>query len=322
MQTFLSDRGEDRDFGFEKSCLMERYFKRINKDYLLSMDKKVFDSYKDIVSQESRKTYAKFKNTFKNVGLELDDLENISRVYLVGYLGLYSLDNNPSAMAKFVDSFQRKNKTDNLPPKEIVLKKDRSNFISNLKQKLPMLADICRSKSTNIVCCGGYRKYLKIKDAKDIQIVSELKGEIIPEGYLLVTKREFLEAKKENNSKRKKKFLHKGFWYLAVSRDPVSVKSMFTSSINDLDYAMDAEDKSESEDVGFMEQVEPKYYLDSPDGIIQKAEDYEQLFLQFQRLTIVEKKAKLEKFLKSNRSRILAKAAHKMLETLENNAAI
>lgn len=107
----------------------------------------VFKQYAATLDSTTKRMYQKFKYAFSTLGYLYEDVRNISNMYLVSYLGVFSL-NLPENYKKFEKAFIAKNKTE--PTKEDILKKDKSNFTSFLIQRLEEAAKICAQKNRNI----------------------------------------------------------------------------------------------------------------------------------------------------------------------------
>jgi hypothetical protein len=95
-----------------------------------------------IVKYAARRAYYKYMNEFSFMNMELEDVENIARVYTVSYLGLYSMDTNPEKKARFKKTFEEKEKrkADILD----VEKKDNYSLIAFLEQRLLECAHVLR----------------------------------------------------------------------------------------------------------------------------------------------------------------------------------
>jgi hypothetical protein len=106
-----------------------------------------FQKHFPIMNIVSKKMWYKFKYAFTTVGYDYDDVRNLANIYLVGYLGVFSLKKKEN-LAKFVKSFKKKNKR--APNKEEIEKKDANNFVSFLTQRLEEAGKICSQKNRNI----------------------------------------------------------------------------------------------------------------------------------------------------------------------------
>jgi hypothetical protein len=106
----------------------------------------------------SRKMWYKFRYAFSTIGYDYDDVRNLANIYLVGYLGVFSLKNKDN-LAKYVSSYKKKNKKN--PSKEEIEKKDTNNFVSFLTQRLEEAGKICSQKNRNIRGTDGvYEAFL------------------------------------------------------------------------------------------------------------------------------------------------------------------
>jgi len=106
-----------------------------------------FQAHFPIMNIVSRKMWYKFRYAFSTVGYDYDDVRNLANIYLVGYLGVFSLKNKEN-LEKFVKAYKKKNKV--RPSKEDIEKKDANNFVSFLTQRLEEAGKICSQKNRNI----------------------------------------------------------------------------------------------------------------------------------------------------------------------------
>jgi hypothetical protein len=70
-------------------------------------------------------------------------------VYLIGYLGIFSLKNKDN-LKKFAAAYKKRNRTRKNPTAEEIDKKDKNNFVSFLTQRLEEAGKICSQKNRNI----------------------------------------------------------------------------------------------------------------------------------------------------------------------------
>ncbi len=132
--------------GYEKVTYQDHLELRyLRWDYLVKVanPNEAFLQSKDrIVRYTARRAYYKYLHEFSFMNMELEDVENIARVYTVSYLGLYSLDKNYDKKKKFKESFmQKENRHAN---KEDIEKKDNYSLISFLEQRLLECAHVLR----------------------------------------------------------------------------------------------------------------------------------------------------------------------------------
>lgn len=99
-------------------------------------------SKEKIVRYAARRAYYKYMYEFNFMSMDLEDVENIARVYTVSYLGLYSMDKNPQKKERFKKSFEEKEKRKTR--KADIDKKDNYSLIAFLEQRLLECAHVLR----------------------------------------------------------------------------------------------------------------------------------------------------------------------------------
>lgn len=107
----------------------------------------VFTEYSKELNSVSKKMWYSFRYAFSTAGYDYDDIRSLADVYLVGYLGMFSLKLKDK-LKIYKTTFKAKNGKN--PNKEEISKKDRSNFISFLTQRLGEAGKICSQKNRNI----------------------------------------------------------------------------------------------------------------------------------------------------------------------------
>ncbi|NJO48270.1 MAG: hypothetical protein HC840_00980 [Leptolyngbyaceae cyanobacterium RM2_2_4] len=104
--------------------------------------------YMQIIAHQAKNTFYTYKNLFKLVGFDVEDLINIARIHLVSFLGLYKLDKTPQKYDEFVEVFEKKNSRE--PDVSDVENKDRANMTIFMKQRMEDVVRVCRQKARNI----------------------------------------------------------------------------------------------------------------------------------------------------------------------------
>ncbi len=110
--------------------------------------KEEMDRYNKIVENLSKNTFYVYKNLFLLVGLDLEDVVNISKIHLISFLGLFALERNQVKLADFKRNFRSFNSIK--CTKEDILNKNKANFTCFLKQRLEDVVRVCRQKAKNI----------------------------------------------------------------------------------------------------------------------------------------------------------------------------
>lgn len=150
----------------------------------------------------SRKMWYAFKYAFSIAGYDEDDVRALADIYLVGYLGVFSLKNKDN-LKKFKATFKKKN--GKLPNAEEISKKDQNNFVSFLTQRLEEAGKICSQKNRNIRGTDGF------KEAYIGEFVVDVSDELLsvqPEryGYRKLKKKELEQLAAQMASKPKGQF--------------------------------------------------------------------------------------------------------------------
>jgi len=115
----------------------------------------VFQEFRKTLDNVSRKMWYDFRYAFSIAGYDQDDVRALANIYLVGYLGVFSLRNKEN-LKKFKVTF--KNKNGKLPTVEEIAKKDQNNFVSFLTQRLEEAGKICSQKNRNIRGTDGFKE--------------------------------------------------------------------------------------------------------------------------------------------------------------------
>lgn len=104
--------------------------------------------YMKTIIQQAQKTFYTYRGLFQLVGFYLDDVVNIGRIHLIGFLGLYSLEKVPEKYEAFEEIFFKKHVK--IPKAKDVEDKNKANFTIQLKQRMETLVRVCRQKARNI----------------------------------------------------------------------------------------------------------------------------------------------------------------------------
>ena len=279
----MSNKEKNEDF--EYCTLMERYIgKAPNPDMV------VFNKYSDIIEIESSKAFYRSQRIFKSCGMELDDIKNLSRSYLVGFLGLYTLEKSPQKMAQFTQKFKERNKTEIEQNQEVILKKNRSMFIDFLKQKLETLKGVCLNKTKSIVGFETKTTCYRIKLQEDCSLESQMKESEenkIPASL-------YAKTRQKIKAKGKRSFEYDGYIYWAK-------KDEFKQPVS-LDFYME---NTVEEDSDVLEK--------SFCGNISRGDE---LFEIYDSLPDSEKREILESFIKKSKSKKLKEAAKQLLSEI------
>lgn len=152
---------------FELCYLRHQYFRRAKNNP--SQDEMAPFTY--IAAHMAKNTYYTYKNLFKMIGFEVEDVVNIAHVHLVSFLGLFSLEKLPQKYDDF--ALSHKIEKGRGPNEEDVLQKNKANCTIFIKQRMEDVVRVCRQKARNIkglpteeyfFYCGKVRPPIVIKD--------------------------------------------------------------------------------------------------------------------------------------------------------------
>lgn len=158
--------------------------------------------FEPIVNTTALLMYEKLKPNFSKVGYELDDVKMITNCYMIGYMGLYSLERNESAKQKIFESYNKR--FDREPTPQELAKKERINLISFLRQRLQHASTICSRKARNITM-GSDKRAAYAFTSESVPASDELifeNGENL--GYRKITKNELKDIKLRARVERSK----------------------------------------------------------------------------------------------------------------------
>jgi len=105
-------------------------------------------SFEGVLRRQANRAWSQFRYAYSTLGYDQDDVMSLARVYLVSYLGVFSVAEHPERMGKFAEQFEKNN--GRKPSAEDVLRKDRSNLSDFLWQRLEEAAKVCSQKNRNI----------------------------------------------------------------------------------------------------------------------------------------------------------------------------
>lgn len=265
------------------------------------LDGKYVVEFAPIVNTTARIMYTKLYPNFNKVGFQEEDIVAITNVYMLGYMGLYSLRNNEVNREKFVHRFKFLN---GKPPTEVdITKKDRNNMINFLRQRLQHCAIICSRKARNITV-GKDRRGFFAETASSRKASNEI---ILDEyhkfGYRKVTKDEFKEACKKAKELGEREFYdNDGFRIFKIE--------ILNTGISCEDYKL------------LSDSNKGKFNRNPEDGLIfyQDEVELENYKKQFGDLNLTLKRKKLNRFIENNRhSKFLKKELTLARKWLKNS---
>ena len=157
-------------------------------------DEKIFDKNKATIDNYSRKFMNKHEELISLNSLDIDDLKNIIRCYIVSFDGLWSFTAKPDKLEEFKQKCLKE--CGYLPTQEMIDKKNNSNMMSFIDQKLQDMMNVFRIKNRNQV--GFYSNdFYKIRcDADPAKMnLSSYDENPIKCGWIKITPKEYLALK-------------------------------------------------------------------------------------------------------------------------------
>ena len=257
--------------------------------------------YSRIVENFGSNTFYVYKNLFLLVGLDLEDLVNISQIHLVSFLGLFALERNPKKMSEFKKLFKKRNKV--RCSKEDLLNKNKANFTCFLKQRLEDVVRVCRQKAKNIKGMSAEEFLVFRGSKKPPKDIEDLLENYEKYDYHPLGTSAFKTIRKRMRNKQEGPvYLDNGVWYVCV---PIRKKSL---NLND--FACNNYNPYDN-----MHNM-------NPEEILEKSQEtnWEEKWLEFSSTPNQDKAKVIESFVKQNKgNRNLKeelKIAHKLLGSL------
>lgn len=181
---------------FEGVYLRHDYIKRaIKKNGKL--DGKYVKIYEPIVVSTARIMYEKLYHNFMKVGFELEDVIATTNMYMLVYIGIYSIENNSEEKEKMVKKFIDERGRE--PTEKEIKRRDRNRLINFLRQRLQHCGLIFSRKARNITV-GIDKRYIFAETSESIPATHEaILNNHKKYKYRKVTTTEFKEILKNNN---------------------------------------------------------------------------------------------------------------------------
>jgi hypothetical protein len=171
--------------------------------------------YTQIVTHQAKNTFYTYKNLFKLVGFEMDDLISIAKIHLVSFLGLYKLEKVPKKYEEFLGVFNKRNNREANP--DDIENKDRANLTMFMKQRMEDVVRVCRQKARNIKGMPVeefFVFYGAKKPPKDLRLIMEDHEKF---GFRKLDMGSFKSIKKKCGIKNNDEaFKFAGYWYVAI----------------------------------------------------------------------------------------------------------
>lgn len=198
---------------FELCYLRHQYLRKTTSNPTQS-EMKPFEA---IAVHMARNTFYTYKNLLAIVGFELEDVINVSKIHLVSFLGLFTLDKMPEKYKEFVDNYFINNGQD--PNEHQVLDKNRANCTLFVKQRMEDLIRVCRQKARNIKGLPAEEYYFYYGQSEPPAFLRDLIGSHEQFGYKKLDTAVYKSIRKKVKVEDGPVFKFNGNYYIAVPTD-------------------------------------------------------------------------------------------------------
>lgn len=282
---------------FELLYLRHEYIKRCK-----TLDGKFVEEYAPIVNTTARIMYEKLYPNYSKVGFDQEDIVSITNVYMLGFMGLYSLRFNKKKREEYIKDFKKaKGRT---PTEREIYNKDKNNMINFLRQRLQHCSTLCARKARNITVGIDRRGfYAHTKDSKSASNESILEN-YKKLGYRKVTRKEYKECLAKAKQLGERTITDKdGFKIIDIQ--------LLNNGISNEDYELMLETN------GGVNTMNPEDILSAVEAE-QRLANYKEIFSNMDKTS---KRRKLKKFIEDNKDNRYLKEelalARKMLRKSE-----
>jgi hypothetical protein len=138
------DRRINHKDHFELAYMRWRYFMRSPNP-----DPKLLKKFEPLVRKVSQQAFGRFRPLFRAAGMDVSDIENVARVQLVSYLGLFSIEHNINNLKKYEQDVI--NRLGRAPTTQEIQDKDLSNMAAFISQRLLDMSRVCQQKNKRMV---------------------------------------------------------------------------------------------------------------------------------------------------------------------------
>jgi len=187
---------------FDMLILRHDYMNRVE-----DVDPNWIKEFEPMVVKTSWIMFDKFRPQFSKMGYEIEDVINVTNCYMIAYMSIYSMRRNPESKNKVMESYNKR--FGYYPSDEYIVKKEKINMISFLRQKLQHAALICSRKLRNITVDTEKSVAYAFTDESSPISETTMFREGEAHGYRKLSKTELKEieklAKKEGNKQLKDK---------------------------------------------------------------------------------------------------------------------
>jgi hypothetical protein len=188
---------------FETIYLRLSYAKNIGK---VDIPKELFDIHSYTVDVKSYKSYTSNAMMSSSMGFSKEDFRSIAMWHLASYLSSMSLLMETKERNKFIETYQKRNGEGSFPTDLDFLKKDQSNFMSFLSQRMSDLNRIIVQAAKNVYGSKSIKRLYRVGTgisptlSEDyFRMMSEV--ELKKLGYFLIANRSAKEIIKKFGSR-------------------------------------------------------------------------------------------------------------------------
>lgn len=222
---------------FELRYLRWDYFVRTNNP----KNENIFHENRKTIDNYAVKYFLKYEDLLRLNSLDMDDLKNIIRCFIVSYDGLWSFDADAEKLERFREKFFKEEGC--YPSPEILSKKNNSNMMSFIEQKLDDMINVFRIKNKDQA--GFYSdEFFKIgaKVSKEKINLPSFGSNPTKEGWKKVSKKEYFELKPllmqigKDKAQRIGNYFYKSFMsggQIVDSKENEDGVSLFDSFVDD-----------------------------------------------------------------------------------------
>jgi hypothetical protein len=188
---------------FELVYIRHRYFRNSTNP-----EPERLAEFEEMICNISDKFFIRNYQVFNEVGFEMEDVRNVTRIHTISFISMGGLAENPDKMEQFRVRHKKKYGQDSEPDRMDIFRKECYDLARFLNQRLQDLTRNCKSKNKNIRGTMNEQIYFigsAKRDPSDIDLAR------YPDvyGYERISKKRYKELQKENDAKGKSKFLSK-----------------------------------------------------------------------------------------------------------------
>ena len=199
----MSHMSKEPKMSFETTYLRLSYAKNVGKKHI---PKELYNIHSQTVEIKSFKAFLSNAAMNSSMGFSKGDFKSISLWHLTSYLSSMSLLTECKSRYDFIESYQKKNGEISFPTDLDFIKKDRSNFMSFLSQRMSDLNRIIVQNAKNVYVSKTIKKLYRMSVSAKIDLEDE-NFRLLPDedlkklGYHSLGSSKSLEVIKKSGSK-------------------------------------------------------------------------------------------------------------------------